>query len=212
MTDTQLWLQITSGRGPSECQLAVAKLAERIVNEALKEKLKAETIELVPGREKGTALSALISLSGQGAGQFAKSWTGSILWICQSPFRTNHKRKNWFVGVETFSPVEEKEINIRPDELRIDVFRASGPGGQHVNTTDSAVRITHLPSGIAIVSKAERSQLMNKKLALAQLAAKLSELNEQKQDDAKQDQWKQHNNLTRGDAVRVFEGRKFVEK
>ncbi len=212
MSNEHCWLQVTSGRGPVECQRAVLKVAEKIVEEATYQGFNAKTIEVLEGEKRGTALSALISVSGSGLSQFTRQWKGSVLWICQSPYRPNHKRKNWFVGVDVITPLEDREINISPKDLTIEVFRSSGPGGQHVNTTDSAVRIKHKPSGIMVVSEAERSQHMNKKLAIVRLTEKLAAIQDERKKDTKKDQWDQHNTLQRGDALRVFEGRSFREK
>ncbi len=212
MSKESCWLQVSSGRGPVECQRAVVRISEKIVDEAIEAGLEARTIEVQSGEKKGTALSALISVSGFQLEQFTRQWKGSVLWICESPYRPNHKRKNWFVSVNIITPDEAGGISIKPKDITIEVFRASGPGGQHVNTTDSAVRIKHKPSGLMVVSSAERSQFMNKKLAMARLAEKLANIQEEKKKDSKKDQWGQHNTLQRGDALRVFEGRSFREK
>ena len=208
----QCWLQITSGRGPAECQLAVIKLAEHIVDRAIKSGIKAAVIEVQEGEKKGTALSALLSLSGDNIMLFCKEWVGSILWICPSPFRPNHKRKNWFVGVEVIKPLEVKDIRIAQKDIAVEVFRASGPGGQHVNTTNSAVRIKHKPTGLIVVSDAERSQIMNKKLALARLHEKLRQQQQEQKEENRKDQWILHNKLKLGSAAKVFEGTAFKEK
>ena len=93
-----LWLHITSGRGPAECQLAVAKLALVLEKEAVKHGLACEVLETVEGGARDALLSALLSLEGEGASDFALKSRGSVLWICPSPLRPTHKRKNWFVG------------------------------------------------------------------------------------------------------------------
>lgn len=209
---TQCWLQITSGRGPIECQFAVTKLAKKIIAEAQKKNVTAEIIEQQQGDKKETALSVLISVSGQDTFSFVQTWIGSILWICKSPFRPNHKRKNWFVGVDLLQPPNANNSHINERDVSFEAIRATGPGGQHVNTTNSAVRATHKPSGLTVLAREERSQHMNKKLALARLAEKLLNQQQKAEASAKQSQWTQHNNLTRGEAIRVFEGINFQEK
>ncbi len=206
------WLQITSGRGPEECQLAVGKVSHKIISEAQNIGLTADIIGSVAAHKKGTFFSILISISGVDAESFAKSWRGSILWIWQSRFRPNHKRKNWFVGVEFLEPHSETSNSIDPKDVTFTTLRASGPGGQHVNSTDSAVRAEHNKTGLTVLAQEERSQHMNKKLALARLILKLSEIENNTQTQAKEAQWQHHNNLERGKAVRIFVGEKFEEK
>jgi peptide chain release factor len=208
----KIWLQISSGRGPIECQLAVAKLADVIAKDAHKAALACDVLEVVEGRERGTALSALLSLEGEGVRAFATRTRGSVLWICPSPVRSGHKRKNWFVGVEVLAPADTGTVALRVSDIVFEAMRASGPGGQHVNKTESAVRVTHKPTGLVATAREERSQAMNKKLALARLAAMLAEGVSAAKADAERDRWTQHDALERGRPVRTFEGPDFRER
>ena len=99
-------------------------------------------------------------------------------------------------------PVEEKRY--QPAELRWETMRASGPGGQHVNRTESAVRVSHVPTGVQATAAEERSQHRNRKLALARLAEKLEELNAARTAAAQEERWRAHRKLERGNAMRVF--------
>lgn len=207
-----VWLQITSGRGPAECQLAVAKLTDVLEKEARKAGFACEVLDVVEGRERGAALSALLSLEGAGARAFAAKSRGSVLWISPSPVRAGHKRKNWFVGVELLGPPDAGNVVLRPADVVFEAMRASGPGGQHVNKTESAVRATHKPTGLVATAREERSQAMNKKLALARLVAMLAEGAEVAKADAERDRWAQHDALERGRPVRTFEGPSFKER
>ena len=208
----RVWLQVTSGRGPAECQLAVAKLADVLEKEACKAGLACEVLDIVAGRERGAALSALLSLEGEGAHAFARKSRGSVLWICASPVRPGHKRKNWFVGVELLAPPDAEASALRLADVTFEATRASGPGGQHVNKTESAVRATHTPTGLVATAREERSQAMNKKLALARLAGLLADGAAAAKADVEHDRWAQHDALERGRAVRTFEGPSFKER
>ncbi len=208
----RLWLQITSGRGPAECQLAVTKLAGVIEREARAAGLACEVRDVVSGRETGTALSALLSLEGAGAHAFARRSQGSVLWICPSPLRPGHKRKSWFVGVEVLTPPDTGPARLSLADVTFETMRASGPGGQHVNRTESAVRATHRPTGLVATAREERSQAMNKSLALARLAGLLAAGAAAAKAEAERGRWAQHDALERGRPVRVFEGPGFKER
>ncbi|HYL75362.1 MAG TPA: peptide chain release factor H [Bryobacteraceae bacterium] len=199
----EVWLQITAGQGPSECAWAVVRVLEQIRQEALAATLEFKTIEIEPGPQPGTAQSALISISGDAELEgFAASWRGTVQWIARGPFRPGHKRKNWFVGVDVLEPVDEASFDLT--QVRWETMRASGPGGQHVNRTESAVRVTHLPTGVHATAMEERSQHRNRKLALARLTKKLSDINSRRQSDAREERWRAHQELSRGNPVRVF--------
>ncbi|MEO8132273.1 MAG: peptide chain release factor H [Bryobacteraceae bacterium] len=199
----EVWLQVTAGQGPSECAWAVLRVLEQIHQAAKASSVQCRTIEIEPGPEPGTAQSALVSLSGGAELKgFANSWRGTVQWIARSPFRPAHKRRNWFVGVDIIEPVDETRFDLR--EVRWETMRASGPGGQHVNRTESAVRVTHLPTGVQVTAMEERSQHRNRKLALARLTKKLNEINSKRYGDAREERWRAHQELERGNPVRVF--------
>jgi len=198
-----VWLQVTAGQGPSECAWAVVKVLEQIQQEAKSASLEFKTIEIEPGPEPGTAQSALVSIAGDaGLEEFANSWGGTVQWTARSPFRPAHKRKNWFVGIDLLESVDETRFDLR--EVRWETMRASGPGGQHVNRTESAVRVTHLPTGVQSTAMEERSQHRNRKLALARLTKKLNEINSKRYGDTREERWRAHQELERGNPVRVF--------
>ena len=198
----EVWLQVTAGSGPIECAWAVAKVLEKIQAEAVAAGLDFRTVEIEAGPEGPTINSALIAIAGAGANSFSSSWRGTIQWIARSPFRPEHKRKNWFVGIELLEPVEETLFN--PADVKWETMRASGPGGQHVNRTESAVRVTHLPTGLQASAMEERSQHRNRKLALARLARKLEDAGEKRQGEARKKRWRSHQDLERGNPVRTF--------
>jgi len=203
----QILLQITSGRGPAECCWVVAKLAESIIADARNNGLHAEIIEEETGPEKCTLFSALLHLDGEGAERIAASYEGTIQWIGYSPFRPGHKRKNWFVGVQRVSV--PKSAAFSEKDIRIETLKASGPGGQHVNTTESAVRAVHIPTGLTAMARDERSQNANRKRALERLSILLARHEQRQLAKAQKQRWDAHNELVRGNPVRVYEGEAF---
>jgi peptide chain release factor len=133
-----------------------------------------------------------------------------VQWICASPFRPGHKRKNWYIGVQRLSI--PNLLAFSEKDVRFDTFRSSGAGGQHVNATDSAVRATHVPTGLVATAREERSQIANRKLALSRLAGLMVRKEEQKREIEQKKRWEQHNALERGNPVRIYEGVRFLLK
>ncbi len=201
------WLQITSGRGPAECCWVVHKLSQFVINEAKLKGINTRIIDRIAGEKPKTFKSVLIALESDDLSAFLKSFEGTVQWIGKSMLRPNHKRKNWFVGVSAFLPPEVS--NCSGNEFKIEKMRASGPGGQHVNKTESAVRITHIPSGISAVAQEERSQHLNRKLAMSRLSVLLRQKENEIISECNNRRWNHHNRLERGNPLRVFEGEHF---
>ena len=197
------YLQITSGRGPVECCRVVALVLEKILREAQKRKLRVEILEKETGPVNRTLLSVGVALEGAGCDVLADEWEGTVLWIARSPYRIHHRRKNWFVGVQTFLLSESREAT--EDDIRYETLRASGPGGQHVNKTESAVRAVHIPSGVSVVASDQRSQWQNKKLATERLLVKLTAWNIEQAMIQAQTNWSNHNSLQRGNPVKIVQ-------
>ena len=204
-----IWLAGTAGRGPSECEAALMGILPVLQKECADKNLRCDLIE--DERSKHGMKSFLLSVEGAGEEDFAKSWNGTIEWICKSKIRPGHKRKRWFVGVRMLSLTSTTIGTIEEKDLIWDSMKASGPGGQHVNTTDSAVRLTHKPSGIVVTAQEERSQYRNKSLALAKLYEKMSDIKDEQVAAQSKERWGDHNSLERGQAIRTFEGEKFKE-
>jgi len=206
---SEAWILISAGSGPKECSWVVGRLANAFEREAVAAGLKVQIV----GEEAEDALprSLLLQIKGSATATFAASVVGSVRWIGASPFRPNHKRKNWFVGVSLL-PAPEEMPELKDADIQYQAMKASGPGGQHVNTADSAVRAVHGPTGIAVVAKEERSQYANKRLAKIKIAAIMQERKDGVLAEGKDGQWRMHNSLERGNAVRTYEGAKFKRK
>lgn len=199
------YIQITSGRGPIECCRVVVLVMQKIIEQAKSLGFNTEIIEHEDGPQDGCMFSATLSVACEDITPFTKEWEGSVLWIAQkNPFRPWHRRKNWFVGVHFFKPMESNKTNDR--DIVYETLRSSGPGGQNVNKVETAVRATHLPSGLSVLASDMRTQVQNKKLARERLVMKLSVMEEEKQMRQTHDVWMNHNTLERGNPVKRFKG------
>ncbi|HEX7850778.1 MAG TPA: peptide chain release factor H [Sphingomonas sp.] len=201
---TEIILHLSSGQGPKECEWAVSELARALCREGAAAGLTCEPVEPIAG----PVASALLRISGPDAEAFAAACVGTVRWIGTSPFRPLHKRRNWFVGVQRVR-ADTEMFDLRDDDIRFQTFRASGPGGQHVNKTDSAVRATHLPTGLTTMSQDQRSQFANKKVARLKLAMLLDDRRRADEAGGKRVLWDQNRELERGNAVRTYEGARF---
>lgn len=202
-----MWIQISSGKGPDECELAVSLFLESYRNECNKNKIKATIIDAVPGDISGNLKSVLLSLEDHENQEINKIISGTVLWVCTSPYRTYHKRKNWFINIEVFKNPDKLDFSEK--DVRFESMRSSGPGGQNVNKVETAVRALHIPTGLTVAASEERSQYMNKKLALSRLSNLIKEKNTENFSNHKRKMWVQHNTLERGNPFRVYEGKEF---
>jgi peptide chain release factor len=201
------WLQISAGQGPAECQWVVARLAEQLLAAAAAAGSPLKMLERLPGDQPGTFRSVLLGAAAGSDPAWAAGWLGTIRWIGRSPFRPQHQRRNWFAGVALLQPPERPAW--RPDELKFETSRAGGPGGQHVNKVESAVRVIHLPTGLSASAREERSQHQNRRLALARLAEQLDNRGRQAASQAATTRWAEHHSLERGNARRTYRGAGF---
>ena len=197
-------LQISAGQGPAECRAFVPLLADIIRKDATEKGI--VCLPLTEYSVRGREIASIrLSLEGD-IEDFRKSWEGTVKWIWQSTIRPHWPRKNWFVKVSFFDFRTDMPGTVKTSDLKIETCRASGPGGQHVNRTDSAVRIVHLPTGIEAMASEERSQARNRELAMLRLLEKMHLIAEQRHAAEKEEMWLDHYHLERGGAIRTFKG------
>lgn len=208
MNSSSFNLLISSGNGPAECRIAVQHVIRKMSTEAEQAGLDLD-VSIPPQPDKHGPASAVISLYGSQSRMFPKQWLGTVQWICQSPVRPGHRRQNWFVGVFHLDQQQTDPTFLDQADIRFDTFRAGGPGGQHQNTTDSAVRATHLHSGIAVVVRDQRSQHRNKQVAMKRLAEQLMIQQTLTNDLVRREENRLHHQLERGNPIRCFKGDKF---
>ncbi len=203
-------LLITAGRGPAECTWVVPRVLKEVLKEAEAQGIKVSVVSRVEGSFPHTLVSTGIIVSGKHLAAFEKSWVGSVQWIGQSPYRAMHKRKNWFIEVHVAEISDADDLKL--SEVEFQAVRSSGPGGQHVNKTSSAVRATHLPTGLSAFVQDSRSQHQNKKIALQRLTERFREYQLEEAQDTVQEIWKKNIDVQRGNPCRVYEGEKFKRK
>ena len=180
MDASNAYLDIQSGAGGTEAQDWAEMLLRMYLRWAEAHGFKADVIEASAGEVAGIK-SATVHIDGEHAYGWLRTETGVHRLVRKSPFDSGNRRHTSFASVFVSPEVDDDiDIDIDPSDLRIDVYRASGAGGQHVNRTESAVRITHLPTNIVVQCQNDRSQHKNKATAMNQLRAKLFELETQK--------------------------------
>jgi peptide chain release factor 2 len=198
------YLDIQSGSGGTEAQDWAEMLLRMYLRWAESKGFTTEVMEVSDGDVAGIK-SATIKVSGDYAYGWLRTETGVHRLVRKSPFDSGNRRHTSFASVFVYPEIDDNiDIDINPADLRIDVYRASGAGGQHVNRTESAVRITHIPTGIVTQCQNNRSQHSNKDQAMKQLKAKLYELEIQKKNAEKQQMEDNKSDIGWGSQIRSY--------
>lgn len=191
--------QISSGQGPAECELAAAKFLAY-----LQANYEISVLDTSAGYFEGTYRSVCLYTEDD-----LSEYLGSVQWICRSPYRPEHRRKNWFLDFHQCAAAQDQRFH--PEQVVFETFRSGGKGGQNVNKVETGVRAIYPPTGQGVVCTQERSQYTNKQRALAQLRELVQEDSLREKAAAKNQNWRSHTKLERRNAAVRFSGPEFCK-
>jgi peptide chain release factor 2 len=204
MDEANAYLDVQAGSGGTEAQDWANMLLRMYLRWGERRGFKTELMEVSEGEVAGIK-SATVKFEGPYAYGWLRTETGVHRLVRKSPFDSGNRRHTSFAAVFVSPEVDDSiEIEINPADLRVDTYRASGAGGQHVNRTESAIRITHMPTGVVVACQADRSQHKNRDTAMKQLKAKLYELELQKQTAEKQALEESKSDIGWGSQIRSY--------
>jgi peptide chain release factor len=209
MNNNRIQVMFTAGRGPIECSLAVKGITDEFKKYLDGHKIGYEMISQKNG-EVAKSIETIMFEVRTDDRVVINPWLGTIQWICQSPVRKYNKRKNWYVKCEQITIDDDNEF--LSQNVTCQYYRASGPGGQHRNKVETAVRLHHKESGLIITSSDGKSQHQNKKKAWDKLNKKIAELGSQSQQIQSMDRWISQIEIERGNPCKVFVGEHFRER
>ena len=210
----KILIQISSGRGPAECELAVGLFAQSLAKEfkgmRILEKHRSGAWEKLPHSKLKEKCfnSVLVEIDLEDSQDFC----GSILWICKSPFRPKHGRKNWFIDVSKVENFTDEKISLDEKDIRMERFHCGGNGGQNVNKVEAGVRLIHIPTGISVTATEERSQHLNREIAMRKLEERIREKIKEENSGRESERWEKHCALERGNPTHIYEGIEFKVK
>lgn len=190
--------QISSGQGPAECELGVAKFLEY-----LQKNYDVTVLDFSEGYNADTYRSVRFSSPDD-----LSCYIGSVQWVCQSTYRPRHKRKNWFLDFSVCVDVETSVFD--ENHIRFEPIHSHGNGGQNINKVESGIRAIYIPTGDMVVCTEERSQLRNKQKATKRLREIIERTNNQLCAKESNNRWKRHTRIVRGNSKVIFIGEKFT--